>query len=175
MRGLRKNQTLILPVREDDGSTPPTITVLPMTLGWVGEVLVANCDSSGRCFIEGLPDNQSTLLIRGTGAAFVGFSPGKKPQQLELDPVGILKLLPPVDAVGSTRSKLMHRPTKLTVPVIRWLNPGRGEWFNVPPTGLPLLLPEAAYEIEWVDESNSSHATTIEVEPGITTLVPRTQ
>jgi len=161
---VQRNQTLVLNVREDDGSTPPTITVLPMVLGWVGDVLVANCGSSGKCTVEGLPDNQSTLLVRGTGAAFVGFSPGRKPQPLDLEPVGILKLMPPADATGFTRARLTHRPTKLQVPVIRWLNPGRGEWFNIPPTGLPLLLPQAAYEIEWMDESSASHETTIVVE-----------
>ncbi len=79
-----RNRTLVLHVLENDGSIPPTITVLPMTLGWVGDVLIANCDSSGRCFIEGLPDRRSNLLIRGAGAAFIGNSPGKKPTQLEL-------------------------------------------------------------------------------------------
>jgi len=165
---VNRNQKLILHVREDDGSIPPTITVLPMTLGWVGDVLVANCGSSGRCFIEGLPDKPSTLLVRGTGAALVGFSPGRKPQQLQLDPVGILKLVPPANATGTIRARVTHMPTRLYAPVIRWLNPGRGEWFDIPPTGLPLLLPQAAYEIEWMDELNEPHETTIVVESGAT-------
>lgn len=42
------------------------------------------------------------------------------------------------------------------------------EWFAVPPTGLPLLLPEAAYEIEWMDESNTPHERILLVEAGVT-------
>lgn len=163
---VERNQTLILHVKENDGSIPETITVLPMTLGWVGDVVVAICDPRGRCAVEGLPNGHSPLLIRGTGAAILGFFPGGKPQRLQLYPVGILKLLPPADAVGSTKARVTHQPTRQFVPVIRWLNPGRGEWFDVPPTGLPLLLPHATYEIEWMNESGLDHASTIEVGPG---------
>lgn len=34
------------------------------------------------------------------------------------------------------------------VPIIRWINPGRKAWVQVPPSGLNLMLPEGRYRVQ---------------------------
>ena len=163
---LPRDQNMIVHVREDDGSIPESISVLPMTLGWVGDVLVAGCDATGACLIEGLPKEVSILLIRGEGSAPTMFRAGNGPHHLILKENGILKLRPPAVSTVPYRVRVTHIPTGLTVPVIRWLNPKREEWTRIPAGGIPLLLPEASYEVEWMDGSHSIRSTAIDVDAG---------
>jgi hypothetical protein len=162
-----RTQRATLQVREADGSMPEEINVLPLIQGWVADVIPASC-VEGRCRVDGLPDRACTLLVRGRGAALVALHRFDVESYVVLRPVGWLRLIPgrPSDVEEPVRVRLVAAASGLTTPVIRWLNPERGETCPLPNRGLPLLLPEGEYRVEQRAGDGSIHSLAITVTPG---------
>lgn len=164
---LPRDATLHLVVREADGSVPNQISVLPLTVGWIGEAMPGSCDQQGRCTVEGLPGATSTLLVRGSGAAIVAAHRFDRELPVTLRPAAWLKLEPASDARPLVR--IVDETTRLTVPVIRWMNPERGEWVTLTAAGLPLLLPAGTYTVEVTSPGDDVTRHQIAVAPGTRT------
>lgn len=134
----------VVRVTESSGPLPATISVIPLAEGWVGDAVHGTCDESGRCEVRGLPNAPSVLLVIGTGGAVVAHPGGDATLDVALRPLGRLRLDPrrPGAAV-----RILAADSQLAVPVVRWLNPGRGEWLELDGVRV-LYLPEGEYVVE---------------------------
>lgn len=133
----------VLRVRESSGEPPATVSVVPLTGDWVGETLFGVCEA-GVCEIDGLPDAPSTLLVIGDGGAVASHPGGRATLDVRLRPLGRLRLDPVRRDVDV---RILVADTELVVPVVRWLNAGRGEWLELEGEGV-LFLPEGDYVVE---------------------------
>ncbi len=136
--------TAVLRVAESGGEPPPTISVIPLAEDWVGEAAHGACDAVGRCEVGGLPDLASVLLVIGTGGAVVEHPGGDATLDVTLRPLGRLRVAPRRPDVTV---RILVADSGLVVPVVRWLNAGRGEWVELDGDGV-LYLPEGEYVVE---------------------------
>lgn len=154
VRGLRERRlppgarvptdgSVVLRAMESTGELPATVTVVPLTGDWVGETLLGSC-AAGVCEVNGLPDAPSTLLVIGDGGAVVSHPGGRATLDVTLHPLGRLRLDPERTDV---EVRIIVAETELVVPVVRWLNAGRGEWLELDGEGV-LFLPEGDYVVE---------------------------
>ncbi|MCP4902085.1 MAG: hypothetical protein GY906_34395, partial [bacterium] len=146
---ITRDRELTLLVHEADGSVPENISVIPLTDGYVGDALGASCNPDGRCRLSGLPTQESTLLVRGSGAALIRLNSPHPEAAVRLHPVVKLRIRPTSTwEHGAIRYRLISDSIDGTVPIIRWLNPDRDSWFEVPAHGLSLYLPSGDYRLE---------------------------
>ncbi len=164
-------EELDLIVREADGSFPAEISVLPLVLGYVGETIQANCDSTGRCRVTSLPSEPCTLLVRGRGAGLLRVSVFGVDSMVVLAPIGVLQIPPSRgEDQSALQVQLRHQASGLVVPVNRWQNPGRGEWVAIP-GGLSLFLPAGTYAVTGETAGGREWQTSAKVEPDTTAAV----
>lgn len=146
---LPRNGTLTLRVSEPGGGPPDQISVIPLTEGWIGDVVHAGCDDRGRCVAEGLPSASSTLLVRGNGESLVRWDHSQPELFVVLKPTGWLQITPRQHSgICCPIIRVLDQDSEAIVPIIRWINPGREDWVRVPPSGLRLTLPEGRYRIQ---------------------------
>ncbi len=162
---LPRDAEVTLVVRDTDGGPPQSISVVPLTDGWVGETLHASCDGSGRCFVNGLPGAPSTLLVRGEGAAVVPWRPTDRGLTIRLRPTGTVRLVPPfLERCRPPTVRVVDEASGLVVPVLRWLNPKRGSWVPLHRASLPLVVPVGVYRVEVLQGQGSAPFETIVID-----------
>lgn len=144
----------VLRVTESNGPPPATISVVPLAEAWVGETVHGACDGVGRCVVGDLPDAPSILFVIGHGGAVVEHPGGDVTLDVTLRPLGRLRLEPQRPDV---EVRLRVADSDLVVPVVRWLNAGRGEWIELDGDGV-LYLPEGDYVVE--ARVGAAHRTT---------------
>jgi hypothetical protein len=141
--------TLTLRVSEPGGGLPDQISVIPLTEGWIGDVVHAGCDDRGRCVVEGLPSASSTLLVRGNGESLVCWDHFQPELFVVLKPTGWLQVIPKQHSgICCPIIRVLDQDSEAIVPIMHWINPGREDWVRVPPSGLRLTLPEGRYRIQ---------------------------
>lgn len=131
-------------VVESDGQPPATVSVVSLADDWVGEAVHGVCDAVGACEVRGLPEAPSVLLVIGHGGAVVEHPGGDATLDVRLRPLGRLRLEP---RRRDVTVRILVADSKLVVPIVRWLNPGRGEWTELDGDGV-LYLPEGDYVVE---------------------------
>jgi hypothetical protein len=156
----------VLRVTESDGPPPATISVVPLAEDWVGETVHGVCDAVGRCVVGDLPDAPSVLLVIGHGGAVVAHPGGNEPLDVTLRPLGRLRLEPQRPDVAV---RLVVAGSEVAVPVVRWLNAGRGEWIEIDGDGV-LYLPEGQYVVE-ARAGAARRTTRVTVQADRTTVV----
>ena len=149
--------TLTLRVSEAGGAFPGHISVLPLTQGWIGDVVHARCDDQGRCFAKGLPSASSLLLVRGDGGSLVRWNHFDPEISVVLRPTGWLRVSPDNRyGICCPMIRVLEGGSDAIVPIIRWINPNREPWVRVPPSGLTLVLPEGRYRIQTSQHNEGS-------------------
>lgn len=136
-------------VVEADGSSPSAISVVPLSPGFVWDTLHSGCDEGGRCRLQDVPGNAHTALVRGTGTAVVPLDAPLPEIGVRLKPNVRLRIqTPQTTDAPPIRCRLVEETSNRTVPIVRWLNPDRDEWFEVAGEGLTLHLPQGDYRLE---------------------------
>lgn len=156
----------VLRVTESDGRSPATISVVPLAEDWVGDTAHGVCDAVGRCEVQGLPDAAAVLLVIGTGGAVVEHPGGDVTLDVTLRPLGRLRLEAGRPDVAA---RILVAGSRLTVPVVRWLNAKRGEWIEIDGEGV-LYLPDGHYVVE-ARGGPARTTTRVRVEAGRTTEI----
>jgi hypothetical protein len=141
---LPRDGSAVVRIREATGPPPDTISVVPLVDGWVGETVHGVCDAAGTCEVTDLPSAPSTLLVIGRGGAVVAYPGERTVLDVTLRPLGRLSLDP---VRPDAEIRIRDAASELVVPVVRWLNAGRGEWLELDDEGV-LYLPEGRYLIE---------------------------
>ena len=143
------DHNLTLVVNDIDDLPTREIVVLPMTLGYVGDPVHANCDISGRCPLSNLPTGDITLLVRGRGAKLITVRANDNGGFINLRPTGTVKFsLQSHNKRRTWRVRLTDANKGIELPVNRWKNPRRDDWTSIPKSGLMLFVPAGVYEVE---------------------------
>lgn len=153
-----RESTLTVVVREVNGAVPSHISVLPLTEGWIGDAVHANCDDRGRCVAGGMPSSSSTLFVRGQGGGVVYWDHTKPEISVLLKPTGLLQI-DPAENSGSCRLvvRVLEERTHAIVPIVRWINRKREDWVRVPENGLTINVPEGRYRIQTSELDENSY------------------
>lgn len=160
---LEPEQRLVLLLREADGAPPDQVMVVPMREGRVEDPLWLRCDGEGRAIVTSLLPGVFTLLVTGRGAALIRLAfPGAE-AVVQLRQSGRLSIIPLRE--GATRVRLVGAVTGLTVPVMPWQNPGRGEWVELLGSTLNVRLPAGTYTLQCVGSDGVPHERAVAV-PG---------
>lgn len=160
---LEPEERLVLLLREADGSPPDQVMVVPMRDGRVEDPLWLRCDGDGRAIVTSLLPGNFTFLITGRGAALIRLAfPGAE-AVVQLIQSGRLSIIPPRE--GVTRVRLVAALSGLTVPVMPWRNPGRGEWVELVGSTLNVRLPAGTYTLQWVGSDGAPRERAVAI-PG---------
>jgi len=166
-----RESTVTLEVRDINGTAPRYISVLPLTQGWIGDALHAECDDRGRCVVSGMPSASSTLFVRGQGGSVVRWDHARPEISVDLKPTGLLQIYPVrYTGVCCPEIRVVDEDSHTIVPIIRWTNRDREEWIRLPEKGLTINIPEGQYRVQ-TSESNEESYVSAEVSAGRVTKV----
>jgi protocatechuate 3,4-dioxygenase beta subunit len=146
---LEAEKRLRLLLREEDGSAPDQVQLLPVRGGRVDDPVWVTCDRAGRASVASLPAGAYTFFISsGGGAALVTLPVPNVETAVALRATGTLRAATPVGE--EWRVRVVSVESGLPVPVGPWQNPGRGDWVAVRGGVLALRVPAGTYLVQGI-------------------------
>ncbi len=161
---LEEEKRLRLLVREEDGSAPDQVQLLPVRGGRIDDPIWVLCDRDGRASVASLPAGGSTFLVSSGGsAALLALAVPSAETAVVLHTTGTLRVVAPADQVW--RLRVVSAESGLTVPIGPWQNPGRGEWVEMRGGLLALRVPAGTYAVQGIGPDGATHEQRVAVPP----------
>ena len=161
---LEAEKRLRLLLREEDGSAPDQVQLLPVRGGRVDDPVWVTCDRAGRASVASLPAGAYTFFITsGGGAALVTLPVPNVETAVALRATGTVRV---ATTVGEEwRVRVVSAESGLPVPVGPWQNPGRGDWVAVRGGVLALRVPAGQYAVQGIAPDGTTREQRVVVLP----------
>ena len=161
---LEEEKRLRLLIREEDGSVPDQVQLLPVRGGRIDDPVWVTCDRAGRASVGSLPAGGYTFLVSsGGGEALVNLAVPSEETAVVLRATGSVRAVVPVGQAW--RLRVVSAESGLTVPVGPWQNPARGEWVEVRGGVLAIRVPAGTYVVQGLAPDGTTHEQRVAVPP----------
>ncbi len=161
---LEEEKRLRLLLREEDGSVPDQVQLLPVRGARIDDPVWVTCDRAGRASVGSLPAGGYTFLISsGAGEALVNLAVPSEETAVVLRATGTVRA---VVAPGQAwRIRVVSAESGLAVPVGPWQNPARSEWVDVRSGLLAVRVPAGEYVVQGIAPDGTTREQRVAVPP----------